>query len=94
MRKFDSIVIGTGTAGSYLIGRLAKAGQHVAAIERKMLGGTCINFGCTPTKALVASAYAAHLARRASEYGVVIETPAGLSRRGQCRGRRRYPIYA
>ena len=75
MREFDAIVIGIGTAGSYLVGRLAKAGKRVAAIERNLFGGTCINFGCTPTKALVASAYAAHLARRASNYGVIIDSP-------------------
>ncbi len=75
MGDFDSIVIGTGTAGSYLIERLAKAGKRVAAVERMKFGGTCINFGCTPTKTLVASAYAAHLARRADYYGVVIGTP-------------------
>src|ERR1043166_8038832 len=53
-------------------GRLAAAGMRVAVVERHHLGGTCVNTGCIPTKTLVASAYAAHLARRAAEYGVGI----------------------
>jgi pyruvate/2-oxoglutarate dehydrogenase complex dihydrolipoamide dehydrogenase (E3) component len=70
--RFDAIVIGTGQAGPPLTARLSKAGKKVAIIERKHFGGTCVNTGCIPTKALVASAYAAHLARRASEYGVAV----------------------
>ena len=73
MTNYDVIVIGTGTGGEYLATRLAGAGRKVAAIERKLFGGTCLNVGCTPTKALVASAYAAHLARRGGDYGVAIE---------------------
>src|SRR5277367_522966 len=69
-RHFDAIVIGAGQAGPAMAARLAKAGKTVALIERKLLGGTCVNVGCTPTKTLVASAYAAHLARRAAEYGI------------------------
>jgi pyruvate/2-oxoglutarate dehydrogenase complex dihydrolipoamide dehydrogenase (E3) component len=69
-RRFDAIVIGAGQAGAPMAGRLARAGKTVALIERKLLGGTCVNVGCTPTKTLVASAYAAHLARRAADYGV------------------------
>jgi len=61
---FDAIVIGTGQSGPSLAARLAAAGRNVAIIERKLFGGTCVNTGCIPTKALVASAYAAHLARR------------------------------
>ncbi len=53
-----------------MAGRLAREGKTVALVERKLLGGTCVNVGCTPTKTLVASAYAAHLARRAGDYGV------------------------
>jgi pyruvate/2-oxoglutarate dehydrogenase complex dihydrolipoamide dehydrogenase (E3) component len=68
--KFDAIVIGTGQAGPSLAGRLAKAGQRVAIVERGAFGGTCVNTGCIPTKTLVASAYAAHLARRAGDFGV------------------------
>jgi pyruvate/2-oxoglutarate dehydrogenase complex dihydrolipoamide dehydrogenase (E3) component len=75
-RHFDAIVIGTGQAGPYLTSRLAGAGMKVAVVERKRFGGTCVNNGCIPTKAMVASAYAAHLARRGAEYGVVV--PAGV----------------
>ncbi len=72
-RKFDAIVIGTGQAGPNLFRRLAAAGMQVAIIERKWFGGTCVNTGCTPTKTMVASAYAANMARRAAEFGVAIE---------------------
>jgi pyruvate/2-oxoglutarate dehydrogenase complex dihydrolipoamide dehydrogenase (E3) component len=68
--KFDAIVIGTGQSGPFLATRLADAGAKVAIIERKFFGGTCVNAGCIPTKTMVASAYAAHLARRGPEYGV------------------------
>jgi pyruvate/2-oxoglutarate dehydrogenase complex dihydrolipoamide dehydrogenase (E3) component len=68
--KFDAIIVGAGQAGPPLAGRLTQAGQKVAVIERKLVGGTCVNYGCIPTKTLVASAHAAHLARRGSEYGV------------------------
>ena len=69
-RRFDAIVIGAGQAGPPMAGRIAATGKKVALIERKLIGGTCVNVGCTPTKTLVASAYAAHLARRAADYGV------------------------
>ena len=72
MQRYDSIVIGTGQSGPSLARRLTDAGHTVAVIERKFFGGTCVNTGCTPTKTLVASAYAAHLARRATEFGVTI----------------------
>jgi len=72
MPDYDAIVIGTGQAGPPLALRLAGAGMKVAVVERNLVGGTCVNTGCTPTKTLVASAYAAHLARRADEYGVAI----------------------
>jgi pyruvate/2-oxoglutarate dehydrogenase complex dihydrolipoamide dehydrogenase (E3) component len=68
--KFDAIIVGAGQAGPPLAGRLTQAGQTVAVIERKLVGGTCVNYGCIPTKTLVASAHAAHLARRGAEYGV------------------------
>ncbi|MEO5659717.1 MAG: FAD-containing oxidoreductase [Polaromonas sp.] len=71
--QFDSIIIGTGQAGPALAERLAQAGQKVAIIERKRFGGTCVNTGCIPTKTLVASAYAAQLARRGADYGVMID---------------------
>ena len=73
MTDVDAIIIGAGQAGPPLAGRLTAAGQTVVLVERKLFGGTCVNTGCTPTKTLVASAYAAHLARRAADYGVVIE---------------------
>ena len=69
---YDAIIIGTGQAGPALAVRLANAGKRVAIIERKLFGGTCVNTGCIPTKTMVASAYAAHMARRAAEYGVNI----------------------
>ncbi len=69
-RNFDAIVIGTGQAGPPLAGKLAAAGMKTAVIERKLFGGTCVNTGCTPTKALVASARAAHMARRGPDFGV------------------------
>jgi len=77
-RTFDAIIIGAGQAGPSLAGRLSGAGMRVALIERKLIGGTCVNTGCTPTKTLVASAYAAHLARRASDYGVTTGGPIGV----------------
>jgi pyruvate/2-oxoglutarate dehydrogenase complex dihydrolipoamide dehydrogenase (E3) component len=72
MRKHDAIVIGTGQSGPSMARRLVAAAQKVAIIERKFFGGTCVNSGCIPTKTLVASAYAAHLVRRASDFGVTI----------------------
>jgi len=71
-RRFDAIIIGAGQAGPALAGRLTAAGQMVALVERHFVGGTCVNTGCRPTKTLVASAYAAHLARRAADYGVIV----------------------
>ncbi|OBK78344.1 mercuric reductase [Mycobacterium sp. 1164985.4] len=68
--RFDAIIVGAGQAGPPLAGRLTETGQTVAVIERKLVGGTCVNYGCIPTKTLVASAHAAHLARRGAEYGV------------------------
>jgi pyruvate/2-oxoglutarate dehydrogenase complex dihydrolipoamide dehydrogenase (E3) component len=73
MANYDAIVIGTGQSGPAVAQRLVAAGQKVAIIERKLFGGTCVNTGCTPTKTLVASAYAAHIARHAADYGVRIE---------------------
>jgi pyruvate/2-oxoglutarate dehydrogenase complex dihydrolipoamide dehydrogenase (E3) component len=73
MAKFDAIVIGTGQSGPPLAVRLAKAGRKVAIIERKLFGGTCVNVGCIPSKTLIASARAAHVARRAKDFGVNFE---------------------
>jgi pyruvate/2-oxoglutarate dehydrogenase complex dihydrolipoamide dehydrogenase (E3) component len=70
MNRYDAIIIGAGQAGPSLAARLADSGMRVAVIERGAFGGTCVNNGCTPTKTLIASAYAAHLARRAAEYGI------------------------
>jgi pyruvate/2-oxoglutarate dehydrogenase complex dihydrolipoamide dehydrogenase (E3) component len=78
MLNYDAIVIGTGQSGPALARRLVDVGQNVAVIERKFFGGTCVNTGCTPTKTLVASAYAAYLARRAGDYGVTIGGPVGV----------------
>jgi len=74
-QRFDAIIIGTGQAGPALAARLSGAGMKVAIIERGRFGGTCVNTGCIPTKTLVASAYAARLAQRAAEYGVMIDGP-------------------
>ena len=67
---FDAIIIGAGQAGPPLAGRLTGAGLSVAVIERHLIGGTCVNTGCIPTKTLVASARTAHVARRAADFGV------------------------
>ena len=75
MARFDAIVIGTGQAGPPLAARLSKAGMTVAVTERNRFGGTCVNTGCIPTKTLVASAYVAHMARRAAEYGIGVGGP-------------------
>src|SRR5262245_61330023 len=69
MTTYDAIIIGTGQAGPALARRMTGSGMKVAVVERGRFGGTCVNTGCTPTKALVASAYAAHVARRGAEYG-------------------------
>ncbi|HEY7664554.1 MAG TPA: FAD-containing oxidoreductase [Xanthobacteraceae bacterium] len=74
--RFDAIVIGTGQAGPALAARLSGAGMKVAVIEKDKFGGTCVNDGCTPTKTMVASAYAAHMASRSPEYGVVLGSKA------------------
>jgi len=72
--SFDAIIVGTGQAGPALAARLSGAGRRVAVVEKHRFGGTCVNNGCTPTKAMVASAYAAHVARRAADYGVMLGT--------------------
>lgn len=71
MQAYDAIIVGAGQAGPPLAQRLTLAGQTVCLVERKRFGGTCVNTGCMPTKTLVASAYAAHLARRSEDFGVV-----------------------
>ena len=73
MPDYDAVVIGAGQAGPPLAMRLAGAGMKVAVVERADVGGTCVNTGCTPTKTMVASAHAAHIVRRAAEYGIMTE---------------------
>ncbi len=77
-QRFDAIIIGTGQSGPPLAARLSGAGMKVAIVERARFGGTCVNTGCIPTKTLIASAYAAHVARRANAYGVVIGGPVSV----------------
>src|ERR1700709_854513 len=75
--RFDAIIIGAGQAGPSLAGRHTATGMSVAIVERHFVGGTCVNTGCKPTKTLVASAYAAHMARRAADYGLKLG-PVGI----------------
>lgn len=74
MLSYDVLIIGGGQAGIPLAWALAKAGRKVALAESNHLGGSCVNFGCTPTKAALASARLAHLARRAGDFGLRIPT--------------------
>jgi pyruvate/2-oxoglutarate dehydrogenase complex dihydrolipoamide dehydrogenase (E3) component len=78
-RDFDAIVIGTGQSGPALARRMAGEGWKVAVVERGKPGGTCVNTGCIPTKTLIASAKVAAMARRAAEYGVVVEGPVRMN---------------
>jgi len=73
MEHFDVIWIGTGQATFTVVPRLAAAGKSVAIIEGGKFGGTCVNHGCTPTKTLVASAYAIHMARRGADFGFSVD---------------------
>ena len=77
-RTFDAVVVGAGQSGPSLAVRLAQAGQKVALVERRGLGGTCVNDGCIPTKTLIASARAAWMARKAADYGVTISGEVGV----------------
>lgn len=85
-QSFDAIIIGAGQAGPPLAGRLTQAGMKVALIERKLFGGTCVNTGCMPTKTLIASAYAARVARRGADYGVITSGPLSIDMK-RVRGR-------
>ena len=76
--KYDAIVIGTGQAGPSLAVRLAASGRKTAVLERKRFGGTCVNVGCIPTKTLVASARAIHMARRGEEFGFTTGGPVNV----------------
>ena len=71
--KYDAIIVGTGQSGPALAGRLNKEGLKTAIMERKLVGGTCVNVGCTPTKTLVGSARVAYLAHQAKRFGVSID---------------------
>ena len=75
MTRFDAIIVGAGQAGPFLARRLSAAGMSLAFVERGLFGGTCVNTGCMPTKTLVASAYAAHLARRGADFGIELSAP-------------------
>jgi pyruvate/2-oxoglutarate dehydrogenase complex dihydrolipoamide dehydrogenase (E3) component len=77
--RYDAIVIGTGQSGPSLAVRLANAGRKTAIIERKLFGGTCVNVGCIPTKTLIASARAAHVARHGADFGVAIDGPINVN---------------
>ncbi len=81
MTTYDAIVIGSGQAGPFLAVRLANAGRKVAIVERKYFGGTCVNTGCIPTKTMVASAHAAHIARRAADFGFSTGGPVTVDMR-------------
>src|SRR5438094_572124 len=70
LERFDAIIIGSGQGAKPLCLALAKAGWKTALVERQHVGGTCVNYGCTPTKTMLASARVAYLARRAADYGV------------------------
>jgi pyruvate/2-oxoglutarate dehydrogenase complex dihydrolipoamide dehydrogenase (E3) component len=76
--KFDAIIIGTGQSGPSLAQRMTQEGMKTAIIERQLFGGTCVNVGCIPTKALVASARAAYMARRSADFGVTIKGQIGV----------------
>ena len=71
--RYDAIIIGTGQSGPALADRMDDEGVKVALLERHLYGGTCVNVGCIPTKTLVASARAAHMARRAADFGVIVD---------------------
>ncbi|MEL6759680.1 MAG: FAD-dependent oxidoreductase, partial [Myxococcota bacterium] len=90
--RYDAIVVGAGQAGPSVAIHLAESGRRVALIERDRVGGTCLNSGCRPTKALRASARVAYLARRASDYGVQlgdvsVDLPAAMARKDRMIGR-------
>jgi len=68
--QYDALIIGSGQAGTPLSTALASAGMRTALIERKHVGGTCVNEGCTPTKTMIASGRVAYVTRRAADYGV------------------------
>jgi pyruvate/2-oxoglutarate dehydrogenase complex dihydrolipoamide dehydrogenase (E3) component len=81
MRQFDAIIVGAGQAGPALAGRLTLVGRRVAIVERHLFGGTCVNTGCMPTKTLIASGYAAHVARRSGDFGVLLGSDVRIDMR-------------
>ena len=86
MKHFDAIIIGSGQAGTPLAKKLAVAGMQTALIEKRWIGGTCVNDGCTPTKAMIASARMAHISRKSSTLGihvsnVTVDLPAIVERK-------------
>jgi pyruvate/2-oxoglutarate dehydrogenase complex dihydrolipoamide dehydrogenase (E3) component len=81
MPQFDDVIVGAGQAGPSLAVRLAKAGRKIAFVERKLFGGTCVNTGCTPTKAMIASAEVAQRARDAGRFGVHLPGEVNVSLR-------------
>ena len=85
---YDAIVIGTGQSGPSLADRFDDEGLKVAVVERKLFGGTSVNVGCIPTKTQVASARAAHMARRAADFGVVLDAPVRVDMK-QVKARKR-----
>ena len=94
VEQYDAIVIGSGQGGNPLADKLATNGERVALIERRQLGGTCVNTGCTPTKIFVASAQVAHYARESKRWGVnagpvTMDMPAVLKRKNDYVGKSR-----
>ena len=77
--QYDAIIIGVGQAGNPLATALSQAGWRTAVIERRFVGGTCVNDGCTPTKTMIASGRVAYLARRAGDFGVHIDGESGVT---------------
>ena len=73
-KRYDAIILGSGQAGDPLAVALAANGKHTAMVERAAIGGTCGNYGCTPTKTMVSSAEVAYLARRAADFGVTVSS--------------------
>ncbi|RZI57052.1 MAG: FAD-containing oxidoreductase [Rubrivivax sp.] len=96
--SFDAIVIGAGQAGPPLAERMSQAGWRVAVIERSRVGGTCVNTGCIPTKAMVASAHAAWVVREAARWGVRVpeqvgvDLPAVIARKARISGQSRESV--
>ncbi len=76
MKKYDAVIIGSGQSGTPLAFKLASKGWKTALVERKNPGGSCVNYGCTPTKTMLASAHNAHLVKRAADFGIEVGEPS------------------